>query len=342
MKDTPNQAGVVTTGDVVNGKPVIERLDAQALATGTHCYYFSPLRMVTGTGWQIPVAVIKGSEQGLRAVITAGVHGDELNSVVTAQQLIQELNPDTIRGSVVIVPELNIPGLMNNCRDFVPSDADSSTQNLNRIFPGDPSGIDPAKKYVGEIWRRLLLPNADIALDLHTQSRGTVYPVFVFADFRNDKARAMAEHFGADMILDDPGMSGVLETTWNANGVPCITIEIGAGGQHQPDLVIRGIEGIRRVLAYSGLLAEQCPAPARHPIVGNEVVSIRADRSGYGYSKVSIGDTVEAGQEVAILRDSFGFEVARYSTPVAGHVVSIHSNPLREYGSLLVRVLRHA
>ncbi len=327
------------SGDVVNGKTVIRQLNVQALPVGTHCYYFSPLQMVTGTGWYVPVAVVKGSRAGPRIVITAGVHGDELNSVVTAQQLIQQLDPRALRGSVVIVPELNIPGLLNNCRDFVPSDADSSTRNLNRAFPGDPAGPDAAAKYVGEIWRQLLLPNADFALDLHTQSRGTEYPIFVFADFRNAQARTMAELFGADMILDNPGVTGVLETTWNTHHIPCITVEIGAGGQHQPQLVKRSIKGIRRVLGHCGLLSEQLGAPDKRPVIGNEVISIRADRSGYGYPRVAIGDRVEAGQEVAILRDSFGAEVARFATPVSGHVVSVHSNPLREYGSLLVRVL---
>jgi predicted deacylase len=340
MKETSEEAGVIMTGDVINGKPVIEQLNARALAAGTHCYYFSPLQMMTGAGWHVPVAVVKGSRDGPRVAITAGVHGDELNSVVTAQQLIQRLASDALRGSVVIVPELNIPGLMHSCRDFVPGDADSSTQNLNRMFPGDLAAADAAARYVGEIWQRLLLPNADIALDLHTQSRGTEYPIFVFADFRSRQARIMAEQFGADMILDDPGVTGVLETTWNAHQIPCITIEIGAGGQYQPTLVSRSIEGIRRVLVHFGLLAERPSAPVPRPIIGNEVVSIRADRSGYGYPRVSIGDRVEAGREVAILRDSFGAELTRYVTPVSGHVVSVNSNPLREYGSLLVRVLR--
>ena len=258
------------TVDVVNGKTVIRKLNARALPVGTHCYYFSPLQMATGTGWYVPVAVVKGSRSGPGVVITAGVHGDELNSVVTAQQLIQHLDPHALRGSVVIVPELNIPGLMNNCRDFVPSDADSSTRNLNRVFPGDPADPDPAAKYVGEIWRQLLLPNADFALDLHTQSRGTEYPIFVFADFRNEQARTMAELFGADMILDNPGVTGVLETTWNRHHIPCITIEIGAGGQHQPGLVKRSIEGIRRVLGHSGVLSEQLDASAKRPVIGKE------------------------------------------------------------------------
>ncbi|MCX9457775.1 deacylase, partial [Vibrio cholerae] len=42
---------------------------------------------------------------------------------------------------------------------------------------------------------------------------------------------------------------------------------------------------------------------------------------------------------LAIQWNAFGEEIERYHAPCAGYVLSINSDPLRESGSLLVRLL---
>ena len=37
--------------------------------------------------------------------------------------------------------------------------------------------------------------NVDTAIDYHTQSTGTAYPLFIYADYRNADARTIAELF---------------------------------------------------------------------------------------------------------------------------------------------------
>jgi hypothetical protein len=44
-----------------------------------------------------------------------------------------------------------------------------------------------------------------MAVDLHTQSRGTDYPMYVFADYRNPKVQIIAENLNAEQIKIDPG-----------------------------------------------------------------------------------------------------------------------------------------
>lgn len=44
-----------------------------------------------------------------------------------------------------------------------------------------------------------------MAIDLHTQSRGTEYPMFIFADYRNPKVQVIAENLNAEQIKIDAG-----------------------------------------------------------------------------------------------------------------------------------------
>ena len=48
-------------------------------------------------------------------------------------------------------------------------------------------------------------PVQDFAIDLHTQSRGNDYPLYVFADYRNPKVQVIAENLNAEQIKIDAG-----------------------------------------------------------------------------------------------------------------------------------------
>ncbi|MBY5993644.1 succinylglutamate desuccinylase/aspartoacylase family protein [Ferrimonas balearica] len=321
-----------------NTAPLIDRLDLTTLASGRHAFRFGALQMATGQDWQIPVLVFKGARPGPRVVITAGTHGDELNGVLAAQQLGRELDAEALSGTLVLLPGVNLPGMLERHRDFVPSDPDCSTANLNRLFPGKADG-DSAQRYLHRIWNGLLAGNADYALDLHTQTRGASYPLFVFADFRNPTALAMARWLGADCIQDDPGDPGVLETVWNQLGVPCVTLEVGSGSAMAPELIQRAVSGIHRVLAQLkvGPAVPEVALPV--PFEGNATATVRAQYGGLAIPQVRLGEAVAEGDLVAVQYDPFGAERQRYHAPVAGRVLSLNDDPLREPGSLLVRLL---
>ncbi|MBO0181209.1 succinylglutamate desuccinylase/aspartoacylase family protein, partial [Vibrio parahaemolyticus] len=76
-------------------------------------------------------------------------------------------------------------------RDFYSADPDASPANLNRFFPGDQNGNE-AQRYLYALWNDLLKPNADLAIDLHTQTSGAAYPLYVFADFRIEQSLEIA------------------------------------------------------------------------------------------------------------------------------------------------------
>lgn len=128
-------------GDVLQGRQVIGSLNVEDLPVGEHQFWFQVTSDGLGQPKNMPVSVFKGSQEGPKLMITAGIHGDELNGVLAAQQIIRDLVGKTLKGTVTIVPTVNLSGLLNHSRDFISSDPGSCPANLNRLFPGDAHGL---------------------------------------------------------------------------------------------------------------------------------------------------------------------------------------------------------
>ncbi|BDR16219.1 succinylglutamate desuccinylase/aspartoacylase family protein [Vibrio sp. STUT-A11] len=324
--------------DVIQGHKVIQDLDVEDLPSGEHKFWF---RIATNalSQWQhLPVLVFKGQRPGKKVMITAGVHGDEYSGVLAAQKTARKLVGNDLAGTVTIVPGINLSGMLNKSRDFCSPDPDAARANLNRFFPGNEFGNE-ANRYLHTLWNNLLKPNAELAIDLHTQTSGAAYPLYVFADFRIEDAFNMARQLNPDVILDDPGESGVLETAWNNVGVPSITVEVGAGRYTDQPLINRTVNGIINILKYHDVLSGE-PEAIESCIEGAEIVNVRAELGGFVLPQVNVLDAVEQGQLVAIQYDGFGDEIQRYTAPKAGIVISHNVESMRAAGSLIIRLIK--
>ncbi|MCF7503122.1 MULTISPECIES: succinylglutamate desuccinylase/aspartoacylase family protein [Vibrio] len=332
-------------GDVLQGRQVIGSLNVEDLPVGEHQFWFQVTSDGLGQPKNMPVSVFKGSQDGPKLMVTAGIHGDELNGVLAAQQIVRDLVGKKLKGTVTVVPTVNLSGLLNHSRDFISSDPGSCPANLNRLFPGNAQGL-AAERFVASLWDRLLKHNATFAVDLHTQTRGAVYPLYVFADYRIEQCLEMARLMQPDCVLNDPGDPGILETVWNRSGIPSITVEVGMGKFTQPEMIQRAVDGVVNMLSYYDMLesneariSSNQPLPQMDWIEGNNVVSIRADIGGFVLPQVELLQSVEQDDLLAIQYDAFGNECRRYHAPSVGRVLSYNVDALREPGALVCRLL---
>lgn len=324
--------------DVIDGYPVISKLNVADIEPGEHTFWFRVGTNALGQWQHLPVLVFKGSEEGKRFVITAGVHGDEYNGILASHQIGERLQGKVVRGSVVIVPTINLSGTLNHNRDYISNDPDHSTANLNRFFPGNKDGNE-AQRYVYNVWEHLLKPNADLAIDLHTQTSGTTYPLYAFADYRMPDCVKMAKLIGPDVILDDPGDPGILETVWNRSDIPSTTLEIGMGRYSDYPLIERSVVGVLNCLSAYEVIDQGSSESQTLVFEGKEVTSIRAITGGFYKPQVALLQQVKEGDLLSIQTDAFGREVRRYKAPRDGLVLSLNVEPMRATGALVVRLI---
>lgn len=331
---SPVQAATERVGSL-DGVAVIDRLDVADLPMGqVQRFWFRAGDSALAQPWLVPVIVVKGARPGPRLLVTAGIHGDELNGIDVIHRLAAT-DPAVLAGTLVLVPGLNTPGLLQGTREWTPNDSRGSP-NLNREMPGEDGGRGVGD-YAGRLWSRLLRPNADEAVDLHTQSRGTAYVLYAFAT--TPRARAMAELMAPDIIKLDPGEKGTVEDEMVRAGVPAITLELGKPEVFDDAMVARGLAGITNLMREKKMLSGAVVPRWDGTFTGNILTPVRAPLAGFARLLAPLGSAVEKGQVIATMNDAFGRETARITAPVAGRISTSFTDPRRERGGMIVRII---
>ncbi|OZB00152.1 MAG: peptidase M14, partial [Rhizobiales bacterium 39-66-18] len=126
-------------------------------------------------------------------------------------------------------------------------------------------------------------------------------------------------------------------------GIPAFTPEIGAARVLNLEMAALFVEGTMNVLKHHGILPGPMGRTGKdvNVFVGNSAFPILATKGGLVEHLVKLNDMVEAGQKVAVQRDSFGQVVAEYRSGVAGAVTGQRSDAMAEPGNPLVFILFH-
>ena len=244
---------------------------------------------------------IDSGKAGPKFLLTAGVHGDEYEPILTAMDLISSLPGCLANGSVTIVPVSNESAYANGSR-FGEDGLD-----LARICPGSSNGTitEIAASHIS-----VLVKEADYFIDMHTG--GLSYEIYPLAGYMLHpspevlkKQQEMAIAFNLPLVwgTDSLPEGRTLSVARDAE-VPAIYVEYGGGTGTRSNVVQAYKSGVINVLRYLNMLKD--------PIIQIEcdkywIEDYRQD-SGYLQGKmpspvdgifvanVKIGDMIKAGE----------------------------------------------
>jgi len=337
--------GTAYTGDVIQGKPVVTSLDVNDLEPGRmHRLYFRGVETPSGQHWHVSVMVARGARPGKRVVLTSGVHGDEMNSIQTVQTVMTQLDPAAMSGTVMAVTDISRPALEGMQRRWPNSGRGIDLIDMNREWPGTENGPTASGRHAWLVFNRLLRPNADYAIDFHTGTTGFGVTDFNIGEMSVAEIRAMLELYPVSQIADNPTYPGVLHNAFIDAGIPSFCPEVGAARALDHERIARFVEGTMNVLKHHGIVAGpmgRTSADVR-VFVGNASFPILATAGGIVEHLVRLNDPVEAGQRVAIQRNSFGEVVAEYASGVPGEILGLRSDAMAEPGNPIAFILFNA
>src|SRR6266511_2031153 len=185
-------------------------------------------------------AVVNGAKPGPVLAIVAGSHGTEYASIVAVERLIEQLDPKTISGTVILVPLINVPSFEQKIAHVNPTDQKS----MNRFYPGRMDGTQTDR--ASFLITREVVDKCDHLIDLHGGDLDeSLRPYSYWTKTGNEKqdqiSREMVLAFGLDHIIistdrpKDPQASRYLENTATVRGKPSITAEAGYAGTVETD-----------------------------------------------------------------------------------------------------------
>lgn len=335
--------GTVYTGEVIQGKKVVRALDVNDLEPGKmHLLYFEGVQMRAGQRWYVSVIVARGAKPGKRIVLTSGVHGDEMSSVHTVMTVMNQLDPTRMSGTVMAVTDISRPAMLAIQRKWPNSSRSIDLVDLNREWPGNENGNAPSR-HAALVFNRLLRPNADAAIDFHTGTTGFEVSAFNIASLDVPEAKAMADLYPVGQIFDMPKRAypTTLHNALLAAGIPAICPEVGAARALDLPMIAQFVEGTMNVLKHYGIVAGPMGRTGKdvRVFVGRGAAPVIATQGGFVEHLVKLNDRVEAGQKIAIQRDSFGEVVAEYASSVTGEMTGLRTDVMSEPGDILAFVL---
>ncbi|MCA9711719.1 MAG: succinylglutamate desuccinylase/aspartoacylase family protein, partial [Myxococcales bacterium] len=283
---------------------------------------------------RLPVIVVRGRRAGPVFGITAALHGNELNGIPVVHRLVASIEPHALRGTLVVIPVLNIPGLLQRSREF------SDGTDLNHVIPGRENGNE-SQVYAARLIERVI-SHIDYLADLHTASFGRTNTLYVRADLDDPITAHMALLQRPHIVLHNPAQDHTLRGWVSARGRPAITVEIGNPHVFQPKQVNRTLMGLRAILSQVKMLPRRTMVMGPPPTFCDDSQWLFTDKGGLLQVPVELGDHVEAGQIVARQVDIFGDVVQEYRAPGSGIVIGKSVEPVSATGARIVHLGRIA
>lgn len=247
-----------------------------------------------GASMRTPVVILRGATAGPTVCFTAGIHGDELNGVEIVRELVEALDPGTLRGTVIGVPIVNLHGFQRSSR-YLPDRRD-----LNRYFPGDPHGSSASR--IADALFHGIITECDALVDFHSGSLHRSNMPQVRGDLTDPSVRNLAYGFGAEVVVHNPGKPGTLRRAATDAGIPAIIYEAGEPMRFQKKQIERGVDGVRSLLRSLGVLNDR-EAKKRKQQFYYQSHWVRADRGGILVSSVELGDHVREGDILGTVAD---------------------------------------
>lgn len=278
---------------------------------------WSGTELFQGLPVDTPVLVVHGANAGPVLCMVAAVHGDELNGIEIVRRVLHGLQPSRLNGTVIGVPIVNIQGFRRGTR-YLPDRRD-----LNRYFPGTETGS--AASRIASSFFNNVVTQCDALVDLHTGSFERANLPQLRADLNDLGVAALANGFGATVIVNSQPQPGTLRYAATLAGVPTVTLEAGGPERLEPLEVTHGVKGIETLLHTLRMVITERPWTDQEETYYRSTW-VRADRGGILISTVDLGSRVENGDILGRVTDPITNETVGIYAPADGRIIGMARN----------------
>lgn len=311
---------------------VLELLDVKVGSGESAEASFSVAKLHSRNAVEVPVIIERGKKIGPTVLITAGIHGDEVNGVEIVRQIIAKGINKPKKGTIICIPVINIFGFIHMDREF------PDGRDLNRVFPGSKTGSlasRVAHKLVTEI-----VPYADIILDYHTGGADRFNSPQIRIARDEPVLDKLASTFGVPFVLRSKNLNRSFRNTCYKLGIPMLLYEGGKSFHIDSAVTNTGVNGAKRVLSHLGMLQSRfrVSAPKRKSVFIDESKWVRAKHSGMFKASVIVNSKVKKGDVIGNITDPYGKFNHFVKAGNSGYIFNVNQSPLVYQGDALFHI----
>ncbi|NJB81898.1 succinylglutamate desuccinylase/aspartoacylase family protein [Wenyingzhuangia aestuarii] len=291
-------------------------------------------RLHTRTKIEVPIIVSRAKEDGPCVLISAGIHGDEVNGVEIVRQIVANKYNIPDAGIIICVPVVNVFGFLIKTREF------PDGKDLNRSFPGAKNGSLASK--FAHFFMNEIVDHVDYCIDFHTGGDTRFnYPQIRISD-DDDETFSLAKIFGAKFVKYSSEREKSFRASAVASGKKVLLYEGGKSLDINPKVTNVGVTGILNVLEALGV--KKFPAnytpfkETQEQVIFNESKWIRANASGMYRSLVQNGEPISKGDVIGLITDPYGFFERKIKSPVSGFVICLNHSPIVNQGDAIAHI----
>lgn len=283
----------------------------------------------------LSIVTLSGLKEGPTLCLIAGIHGCEYSGIEAVIRLTNELDPEKLRGKVVAVPVANKPAFTSHVPYVCPIDG----INLNRVFPGNPTGSISYR--LAHVLFTKVISRSNFLIDIHGADLPEELPpqgLVILQKKGNRETRRMSKNL-VDLFDSEYILTSEIEGTCAGEsckaGIPAIAPEADGAGRIDEKAVLFYRNGILNVMRYLGMIRD-VPQKTRPKKIIYLLHAIRAEQGGVFYPKRSAGEIISKGDILGEIRDIYGNVKEQVIAPIQGLVTIRMTNWAVNSGDVLL------
>lgn len=298
---------------------------------GSYVLSLDIARLHTRTKLDLPIIIERGAVDGPVLLITAGIHGNEINGVEIVRQIISKGYNKPEKGTIICIPILNIFGYINQTREF------PDGRDLNRVFPGSKTG-SLASRFAYSFMKEIV-PYIDYCIDYHTGGASRFNYTHLRVNEADKESLELAKTFGIPYILFAKNREQSFRETLVKLNKKVLLFEGGKTLFLDKTVTKIGVDGAKRVIQHLGMKNfNNLSLKPFQTIILEKASWVRAHHSGLYRSFVSVGTKVKKGEKLGSIASPFGDFEKFVKCPHDGYVISSNHSPIVVQGDALINL----
>ncbi|MBT1688121.1 succinylglutamate desuccinylase/aspartoacylase family protein [Dawidia soli] len=276
----------------------------------------------------IPITVLHGKSKGPVLGLIAGIHGYEYPPIMALQELPNKIDPEKLRGTIIMVRIANVNAFFKRSVFYNPADG----KNLNRVFPGNKAGT--ITECIAHTITTEVISRCDYLVDIHAGDASEdlqPYVGFYTCGKQFSTARKMADALGFPWVIGSdnvptPGNTKYCSAEAVSRGIPTVAIEYGKLGHVTSEeagfISARLMNMMRTMEWYDGVPQKYSP-----PVEIKARTYIEAEHTGIFYPNFKSGALIRKGTLLGTITDPFNNTIQEILSPIDGFIIYMTVTP---------------